>query len=45
VFIDNTSHELLTGTTIDYVVAVQGSGFTFDNPNAQSSCSCGKSFG
>jgi iron-sulfur cluster assembly accessory protein len=45
VFIDNTSHELIEGTTIDYVVAVQGSGFTFDNPNAQSSCSCGKSFG
>jgi iron-sulfur cluster assembly protein len=45
VFIDNSSHELLAGTTIDYVVAVQGSGFTFENPNAQSSCSCGKSFG
>jgi iron-sulfur cluster assembly protein len=45
VFIDNTSHELLEGATIDYVVAVQGSGFTFENPNAQSSCSCGKSFG
>jgi len=44
-FVDNGSHELLAGTTIDYVVAVQGSGFTFDNPNAQSSCSCGKSFG
>ncbi|HYA81748.1 MAG TPA: iron-sulfur cluster assembly accessory protein [Methylocystis sp.] len=45
VFIDNNSHELIAGTTIDYVAAVQGSGFTFDNPNAQSSCSCGKSFG
>lgn len=44
VFVDNGSHELLSGTTIDFVVAVQGSGFTFDNPNAQSSCSCGKSF-
>lgn len=44
-FVDNGSHELLAGTTIDFVVAVQGSGFTFDNPNAQSSCSCGKSFG
>ncbi|MGD9657661.1 MAG: HesB/IscA family protein [Methylocystis sp.] len=44
-YIDNSSHELLSGTTIDYVVAIQGSGFTFDNPNAQSSCSCGKSFG
>jgi len=44
-FIDGGSHELLEGTTIDYVAAVQGSGFTFSNPNAQSSCSCGKSFG
>jgi iron-sulfur cluster assembly accessory protein len=45
VFVDNKSHELLAGTTIDFVVALQGSGFTFDNPNAKSSCSCGKSFG
>jgi iron-sulfur cluster assembly accessory protein len=45
VFVDNKSHELLSGTTIDFVVALQGSGFTFDNPNAKSSCSCGKSFG
>jgi len=45
VFVDNRSRELLAGTTIDFVVALQGSGFTFDNPNAQSSCSCGKSFG
>ena len=45
VFVDNKSHELLAGTTIDFVVALEGSGFTFDNPNAKSSCSCGKSFG
>ena len=45
VFVDMKSHELLTGTTIDFVVALEGSGFTFDNPNAKSSCSCGKSFG
>ncbi len=44
VFVDMKSHELLAGTTIDYVVALEGSGFTFDNPNASSSCSCGKSF-
>lgn len=44
-FVDAKSHELLNGTTIDFVVALQGSGFTFDNPNATSSCSCGKSFG
>jgi len=45
VFVDAQSQVLLAGTTIDFVVALQGSGFTFDNPNAQSSCSCGKSFG
>jgi iron-sulfur cluster assembly protein len=45
VFVDTKSHELLAGTTIDFVVALEGSGFTFDNPNAKSSCSCGKSFG
>lgn len=45
VFVDTKSHELLSGTTIDFVVALEGSGFTFDNPNAKSSCSCGKSFG
>lgn len=45
VFVDNKSHELLAGTTIDFVVALEGSGFTFENPNATSSCSCGKSFG
>ncbi|MEA1651226.1 MULTISPECIES: iron-sulfur cluster assembly accessory protein [Azospirillaceae] len=45
VFIDSKSQELLAGTTIDFVVALEGSGFTFDNPNAKSSCGCGKSFG
>ena len=45
VFVDMQSHDLLAGTTIDFVVALEGSGFTFENPNATSSCSCGKSFG
>ncbi|WP_029011744.1 HesB/IscA family protein [Niveispirillum irakense] len=45
VFVDTNSHALLDGTTIDFVVALEGSGFTFDNPNAKSSCGCGKSFG
>ncbi len=44
VFIDPASVPLLRGTTIDFVVSLQGSGFTFDNPQAKSSCSCGKSF-
>ncbi|MCP3392428.1 iron-sulfur cluster assembly accessory protein [Bradyrhizobium sp. CCGB12] len=44
VFVDNSSSQHLVGTTIDFVVALESSGFTFDNPNAKSSCSCGKSF-
>lgn len=45
VFVDPTSRTLLEGTTVDFVVSLEGSGFTFDNPNAASRCSCGKSFG
>lgn len=45
VFIDPVSQPLLAGTTVDFVVALEGSGFTFENPNAANSCSCGKSFG
>ena len=44
VFVDMLSHEHLVGMTIDFVVALEGSGFTFDNPNAKASCGCGKSF-
>lgn len=43
-FVDNDSHKYLAGTTIDFVLAQEGSGFTFDNPNAKAGCSCGKSF-
>lgn len=45
IMIDDKSREYLEGTTIDFVVALEGSGFTFENPNAKSSCGCGKSFG
>lgn len=44
-FVDMKSQEYLAGTTIDFVVALEGSGFTFENPNAKASCGCGKSFG
>lgn len=43
-FVDKDSQRYLAGTTIDFVLAQEGSGFTFDNPNAKASCSCGKSF-
>src|SRR5208282_862419 len=45
VFIDPDSQSLLAGLRVDFVESLQGSGFTFDNPNAASKCSCGKSFG
>ena len=44
VFIDAFSAQYLTGVTIDYVTAMQGSGFTFNNPNATGGCGCGSSF-
>jgi iron-sulfur cluster assembly protein len=44
VFIDAFSAQYLSGVTIDYVSAMQGSGFTFSNPNATGGCGCGSSF-
>lgn len=44
VVVDRESATYLEGTEIDYVDSLQGSGFTFLNPNAKSSCSCGQSF-
>jgi iron-sulfur cluster assembly protein len=45
VFIEPSSISHLEGTTVDFVIGMEGSGFVFDNPQAKSSCSCGKSFG
>lgn len=45
VFVDRDSLRHMAGTTVDFVVSVEKSGFTFDNPQAKSACSCGKSFG
>jgi iron-sulfur cluster assembly accessory protein len=45
VFIEPNSLTSIDGTTIDFVVALEGSGFSFNNPQAKSSCGCGKSFG
>lgn len=44
-FIDPESQPLLSGMRIGFVESLEGSGFTFDNPNAASKCACGKSFG
>ena len=44
VFVDPFSAQYLSGITIDYVSSMQGSGFTFKNPNATGGCGCGTSF-
>ena len=44
-FVDPKSYEHLAGMTLDYHQSLMESGFVFKNPNAQHSCSCGKSFG
>ena len=44
IFVDGFSAQYLTGVTIDYVTSMQGSGFTFSNPNATGGCGCGSSF-
>ncbi|RBP03484.1 iron-sulfur cluster assembly accessory protein [Roseiarcus fermentans] len=43
-FIDGESQAHLAGMTVDFVAGLESSGFVFDNPNAASKCSCGKSF-
>jgi iron-sulfur cluster assembly accessory protein len=44
VVVDEASAELLQGATLDYKDGLQGAGFAIENPNAQRSCGCGKSF-
>ena len=43
-FVDRDSQPHLAGMTVDFVTGLERSGFVFDNPNAASKCSCGKSF-
>src|SRR4051794_3677081 len=44
VFVDPFSAQYLNGVVIDYVTSMQGSGFTFKNPNSTGGCGCGSSF-
>ncbi|HYK88653.1 MAG TPA: iron-sulfur cluster insertion protein ErpA [Acidobacteriota bacterium] len=44
VFVDSRSLLYLTGTRVDYIESLTGSGFKFENPNAKGSCGCGESF-
>ena len=41
---DKFSHDYLSGCIIDYSDELTDGGFKIKNPNAQSSCGCGKSF-
>lgn len=43
--VDAASAQLLLGARLQYTSGLQGSGFSFENPNAQRGCGCGKSFG
>src|SRR3954466_10800899 len=40
-FVYPFSAQYLNGVTIDYVTSMQGSGFTFKNPNSTGGCGCG----
>lgn len=44
VLIDPFSAGHLSGTTIDYVDGLTGTGFKFENPNVVRACGCGSSF-
>jgi iron-sulfur cluster insertion protein len=45
VLIDAMSMQYLTGAVIDYKEDLMGSNFSISNPQAQSTCGCGSSFG
>jgi iron-sulfur cluster assembly accessory protein len=44
VIVDRFSIPYLLGVELDYEEGFQGAGFLINNPNASSSCGCGKSF-
>ena len=44
VVVDETSADLLKGSTLDYSDGLQDAGFHVTNPNASRTCGCGSSF-
>lgn len=44
IFVDQAAAELIRGTRISYVEGLDGASFVFQNPQAASTCVCGKSF-
>ena len=45
VLVDAMSMQYLAGAEIDYKEELMGSQFSIKNPNAQTTCGCGSSFG
>lgn len=45
VLVDSMSMTYLQGAKVDYVDDLMGSSFNIINPNAQTTCGCGSSFG
>jgi iron-sulfur cluster assembly accessory protein len=44
VYVDAVSARYLEGTTVDYLLGMNGAGFKFNNPRASGTCGCGSSF-
>lgn len=44
VVVDQTSAELMAGSTLDYSDGLNDAGFHITNPNATRTCGCGSSF-
>ncbi len=43
--VDSMSMQYLQGATIDYKETFEGNNFVISNPNAETTCGCGSSFG
>ena len=44
IVVDKKSFLYLAGTTLEYSGGLNGTGFVFNNPNANRTCGCGESF-
>ena len=44
IVVDRKSFLYLVGTELDFSGGLNGKGFSFNNPNANRTCSCGESF-
>ena len=43
--VDPISHDLVAGSTVDFVESLGGAAFRVENPQAAAGCGCGSSFG